>query len=864
MKLLRLWRVLGRRWRDDAILREEVSAHLQALEAQFRAEGLSAEAARTAARRQFGNVTNVQENALEQFSFGALERLVQDIRYAARALRASPGFASFTLLILALGVGATTTIFSIVNGVLLRPLPFHEPSRLVLLEEKWLPRFPRFEASPRDFLDWREQTTSFSDLAAFKDFALNLDSDDRPERIEGARVSANLPALLGIEPILGRNFRPDEDRYGSSRVVLLSHSVWQRRFGADPGLVGKFVRLNSLQFTVIGVMPPTFQFPGNAEMWTPMQFTPEELEGRGNHIIWAIARLKPGVTHEQAQAEMDLIMPRLRSQNVWTATVVLLTDHYVGEIRLALFVLLGAAGLVLLIACVNIASLLLARASVRQREISLRAALGATRRRIAQQLMTETMLLAVLGGGLGVLLAYVSIGIVKTLPLTSIPRLEHVSLDYPVLVFSLTLSVLTGVLFGLAPALRLSRTDPHEGLKTGGRISGSGTRTRLRNALVVSEVALALVLLAGAGLLLQSLSNLLEVRTGINPQQVLTATINLPTINYSDTRQQSHFVEQLVQRLGTLPDVRAVGVSTGLPFASVEDSGIRFDGRADGSPLIGTAANHYRVTAGYFQVMGIPLVRGRLLTDQDTLASQPVVLINETMARRFFPDENPLGKRLYISGPTMREIVGVVGDVKQEGLRRPMPPQVYEAFAQKPSPVFRVVVRGAREPMDLVESVRREVFAIDRYQPLSDVRAMVDVVASTVVRDRLSAWLLGLFAVIALVLAALGIYGVIAYSVTQRTQEIGVRLALGAKRGRILQLILGRSVRLVLFGLAIGLMASLGLSRLLESLLYEVRARDPVILASVSALLLGVALAAAFVPALRALRVDPIVALRAE
>jgi putative ABC transport system permease protein len=730
-----------------------------------------------------------------------------------------------------------------------------------MIEEKWLPRFPRFEASPLDFISWQEQTSSFSNLAAFRDFPFNLTADDRPERVQGARVSANLTSLLGVKPLLGRTFRPEEDRDGGSSVVLLSHSLWRRRFGEDSGVVGKSIRLNGNSFTVVGVMPAGFQFPRDAEIWTLMQFTPRDLESRGNHVVWVVARLKPDLTREQAQAEMDLIMPRL--QKVWTANVVALTDHYVGEIRLALLVLLGAAGLVLLVACANIASLLLARASVRQKEIALRAALGASRKRIIQQLLTEAIVLAACGGMLGILLGYYGVSVVRKLPLAGIARLDQVGVDYSVLMFTLVLSVLTAVLFGLAPAFRLSRVDLQDGLKLGGRVSGAGAR--IRKVLVVSEVALALLLLTGAGLLMKSLSKLLEVDSGLNPRSVLTATVNLPAVNYREPYQQTQFVAQLLQRLSGLPEVRAAAVSTGLPFSGVQDSGIRFDGRPDGSPLVGTTANHYRVTPAYFQVMQIPLVRGRAFTERDTLRSQPVVVINETMAQRFFPDEDPIGKRLDISGPTyMREIVGVVGDVKQEGLRRPTAPQVYEAFPQKPSAVFRIVVKGAADPTSLAELVRREVTAIDKYQPVSAVRALEDIVAETVMRDRLSTLLLTLFALFALGLASIGIYGVIAYSVAQRTREIGIRRALGADNSRILQLMLGQSVRMVLLGLALGLVASFALTQVLESLLYEVTPYDPSAFISVSILLLSATMLAAAVPAVRALRVPPIVALRLE
>jgi predicted permease len=861
MTPLRLWRVLRRRRHDDAVLQQELSAHLDALEEEYRAQGLSTDAARRAARLRLGNLTTVHDEVREQFRFGALERLLPDLRYALRTLKANPGFTFFTVLIMALGIGAATSMFSIVHGVLLHPLPFREPGRLVMLEERWLPRFPRFEASPQDFLRWQRETTSFTELAAFKNAAFTLTSDDRPERIAGARVSANLPALLGVAPVIGRTFRSEEDAYGNGLVVLLGDSLWRRRFRADPGVVGTSVSLNGLNYTIVGVMPSTFRFPETAEIWTPMQFTPKDVASRGNHIVWAIARLKPGVTCQQAQAEMDLIMPRL--QAVWTASVVPLPDHYVGSIRLALYVLFGAAGLVLLIACVNIAGLLVARGSSRQREIALRAAIGASRARIVQQLLTETTLLALIGGALGILLTWFGIGIIKTLPLTGVPRLADVTVSTTVIVFAVLVSILTGVLFGLAPTWRLSREDLSDCLKSGGRTSGSHSRTRLRSALVASEVALAVVLLAGAGFLLKSLSKLLEVRSGINAEHVLTATINLPAVSYREPHDQTRFVESLLDRLQHVPDARAVAISTGLPFEGVEDSGISFDGRQ--GALGGTTANHYRVTPGYFRVMEIPLVRGRLFTDRDTAASPPVVLINETMARRFFPNDDPIGKRLDISGPTyMREIVGIVGDVRQEGLRRPAAPQVYEAFAQKPSAAFTVAMRSAADPLPLVEDLRQQVFAIDRSQPLSNVRTMEQVVGETMTRDRMSAGLLGLFAAVALVLAAIGIYGVIACLVVQRTQEIGVRLALGANRANILRLILGQTMRLVMLGLAGGLIASLAASRLLQSLLYEVSPHDPLTLLSISVLIVTIALAAGLVPAWRAVRIQPMAALRAE
>ncbi len=776
----------------------------------------------------------------------------------------TPVFTATAVITLALCIGALTTIFSFVNGLLLRPLPFHEPDRLMMVEEKWLPRFPRFEASPLDFLAWREQSTAFSQLAAFKPHAFNLTGDDRPERLVGARVSANLMSLLGVDPVIGRSFSADEDKDGNNRVVLLGHQLWQRRFGGDSRVVGSAVILNGLSFTIAGVMPQGFDFPRDTEIWMPMGFTAQELESRSNHIVWAVGRLKTGVTREQAQAEMDLIMPRL--QKVWGANVVPLEDHYVGDIRLALLVLLGAGGFVLLIACVNVANLLLSRASVRQMEFSLRAALGASRTRIIQQLLTETLLLASLGGALGIAVAWLGVTLLKSVPaFISAPRVDQVNIDTPVLLFTSVASILTGLIFGLSPVVSLSRLDLQDSLKRSGKTGGLETRgrTRLRNGLVVFEVAAALVLLAGAGLLLKSFWRIIEVHPGLNPQSVLTARIDLPATSYPEGFQQSRFAEQFLQQLRSQPEVRDAAISTGLPFSTVGDSGIHFEGRV--GELAGTAANHYRITPQYQQAMHIPLIRGRLFNDGDAAERRPVVLINETMASRFFPDEDPLGKRLDISGPTyMREIVGVVGDVKQDGLRRPTPPQVYEPFYQKPSTGFIIFVRGTGDPMRLAEVLRRAVGTVDRNQPISQIRAMDEIVAVSLSADRMSAALLSLFGLLALGLAAVGVFGVLAYSVSQRTREIGVRMALGAHWSGILQLVIRQGLQIVLVGIAIGVAASLALSRVLGTLLYQVEPTDPATLMSVSLVLLGVAVIAAIIPAQRAARVDPLAALRCE
>ncbi|HWF48901.1 MAG TPA: ABC transporter permease [Bryobacteraceae bacterium] len=854
------WR---RRKKREQDLERELRSDLELEAAEQQESGLSAEEARYAAKRAFGNTTLIKEEVRRAWGGTLLEQLWQDLRYAARTLRRSPGFAFTAMLALALGIGANTATFSAVNSVILRPLPFRDPGRLMMLDEKWLPRFPHFEATPGDFLSWREQSRAFEGIAAFVGVAFNLTGGDRPERISGARVSANLPAVLGVKPVLGRSFTREEDTAGNDRVVLLGYRLWQQHFAGDSGVIGMAIRLNDIDYTIIGVMPPTFRFPHDTEIWKPMGFTRTDFNG--DHFIWAIGRLKQGITRNQAQAEMDLIMPRLQRPQVWSANVFPVLDYYVGQVKTALYVLLGAAGFLLLIACANVANLLLARGSAREKEISLRTSLGAGRGRIIQQLLTESLLLSLIGGALGLLLAFGTTVALKRFSLASIPRLDEVTVDHWVLMFTLSLSSLTGFLFGLSPALRLTRVDLHDSLKAGSRIAGAVMRTDLRTILAISEVAFALVLLTGAGLLLKSFWHLLEVRPGFNPENVLTTTINLPTARYREPYRQVQFVRQLIARLESLPEVRQAAVSDGLPFSDAADVGIRFDGRSIGAPDSGTTANYYRVTPRYFRAIAIPLIRGRFFTTRDAATAQPVTIINETMAKKFFPNEDPIGKRLDISGPTyLREIVGVVGDVKQSGLKASIPPQVYEAFLQKPSNSFTVVVRTLGDPMRLAEEVRRQVQTIDREQPISNIRTMEDVVGSTMTQDRMSTLLLGLFASLALVLAAVGVYGVIAYSVAQRTHEIGIRIALGAHQSGILKLVLVQSFRVVLIGVGLGLVASLLLTRLMTALLYDVKATDPVIFVGVSAVLLSVALIAAFIPAWRASRFDATVALRYE
>jgi len=837
----------------------EVATHSALLAERYRSQGMSPEEAARAASRQFGNTTLLKEDRRAMQTFPALEGLWWDVRYAARVLKKNPSFTGAVVLTLGLSIGVNAAIFSVVNGLLLRPLSFQQPERVMMLEDRWLPRFPSFETRPEHFQAWREQSRGFEQLAAFASGAFNLTADGGPERISGARVSANLPSLLGVNPILGRGFRAEDDHEGSDRVVLLGFSLWQRRFGADSQVIGRVLTLNNLAFTVIGVMPPGFQFPQDAEIWKPMAFTAADLN-RG-HFIRAVGRLKPGVTREQAQAEMDLIMPRLSP--VWRAAVIPLLDYYVGDIRTPLFVLMGAAGFVLLIACVNVANLQLAQGSMRQKEISLRASLGASRGRVVRQLLAESLVLAVIGGALGVWVGLAGIRALKVF-VSGIPRLDEVTLDTRTLLFTMAMSAITGLLFGIVPALRVSGSGLQCGLTTGGRVAGAHSRSRLRHVFMVSEIALALVLLTGAGLLLKSFNQLLKVHIGFQPEKLLAATINLPAAKYREPYMRAEFVNRLMEKLEGLPDIRQTAVSAGLPFRGASDVGIQFE-RAPGAGAAGTTANYYAVSSSYFKTMGIPLIRGRLFLERDDATAPPVVVINEAMAKEFFANENPLGKRLDIGGPTyMREIIGVVGDVKQSSLKTRVAPQVYEPFLQKPSSNFLVVMRGLGDPTHLTEILRRQVLAIDRDQPVSNVRTMEESIARSMTQDRLSVFVLTLFAGLAMVLAATGIYGVFAYSFSQRTHEIGIRVALGARQQEVLKLVLGQCLRVVLVAVAIGVAVSALLTRFMATLLYEVKPADPIVVAAVSGILVAVALTAAFGPAWRSSRVDPVVALKLE
>ncbi|HEX7315759.1 MAG TPA: ABC transporter permease [Pyrinomonadaceae bacterium] len=802
-----------------------------------------------------------------------MKTLWQDLRFGARMLRKRPGFTAVALLTLALGIGANTAIFSVVNAVLLRPLPYRNAERLVWVSGNVRGGTNRASVSPPDYVDYRAQNTVFEEFAASTSvpFPVNLTGAGEPERLTGSRVTANYFRAFGVEPALGRAFGADEERAGPAPVAVLSDGLWRRRFGGDPSVVGKTLTLDGKAVAVVGIAPPEFQYPAGAELWLPLDFDDPEMKIRAAHFLRPIGLLKPGVTIEQAKAETDLIARRLEEQypesnERWSLNLVPLHEQVVGGVRTSLWVLLGAVGFVLLIACANVSNLMLARAAARRRELALRTALGASRWRVVRQQLTENLLLALVGGALGLLVAAWGVDLLAALGAGDIPRSREIGVDGRVLAFTAALSVLTGLAFGLLPALRASRTDLNEVLKDAGRGTSGPGRGRVRGALVVSEIALSLVLLAGAGLLVKSLVSLLNVNPGFDPANVLTLRINLARARYTKPEQAAAFFGDLQRRVAGLPGVEAAGMISELPLSGQpNDMYFYVAGRPPRTADQKVTADYRRVNQDYFRAMRIPVLRGRDFTEQEATGSAQVVVINETLARNFFPNEDPLGRRLVIDFGKQEEfeVVGVVGDV----LHRSLDGGVYQMMY---TPTLRIggsnlVVRtSSADPLALAAAVRGEVAAVDRDQPVSTVRTMEEVVSGSVAQQRFRTLLLAVFAGVALLLAGVGIYGVIAYSVTQRTHEIGIRMALGAGAADILKMVVRQGMALALAGVAVGLLAAFALTRLLSSLLFGVTATDAVTLAAVSLLIVAVALLACFIPARRATKVSPTVALRYE
>ncbi len=804
--------------------------------------------------------------------------LLHDLRYAARLQRKNLGFTIVAVIALALGIGANTAIFSVVNTILLRPLPYKDPERLVMVwEDASRHGYPRDTPAAANFVDWRDQSQVFEGMAAIADESFNLTGSGDPERLEGRRVSASMFPLLGVEPQIGRVFTATEDQPGAHRVVLLSYAFWQRRFGGDPGIVGRALTLNGESYVIVGVMPARFQFPSTDDQaWVPIAFTQQEAANRGQHYLQVLARLKPGVSLAQAQSEMSTIAARLQQQypqqNADLGAVVQpLHEHLVGDIKPALLVLLGAVGLVLLIACANVANLLLARAAVRQKEIAVRVALGARRWRLIRQFLTESVLLSSLGGLVGLAIAYGGLVLLKAFIPENISQARDISIDLKVLGFTFFVSVATGLIFGLAPAVQAARFNQIDTLKEGGRDAATGGGgKRLREFLVVAEVAISLVLLIGAGLLINSFLRLRNVDPGFRSDNLLTMRIVLPQPKYEEMERRSAFYTDLINRVQSLAGIRSAAVTTNLPLYRQGNSiSIGIEGQPDPPPGQERIVVTRMVSPGYFDTMSIPLLRGRQLSEQDTETTPNVVVISETMARRFWPGEEAVGKRIATgrirSPEDWIQVVGVVKDVRQFELNAEPKPQMYLPYTQAGFFDARdLVVKTDVDPSSLAAAVRNAVWEIDKDQPVSNIRTMEEILADSIARQRFSMLLLAIFAAVALVLAGVGIYGVMSYSVAQRTHEIGIRMALGAQTGAVLKLAVGYGMKLVIAGLVIGLIAAFALTRVMSTLLFGVTATDPTTFTLISLLLIAVAALASYIPARHATRVNPIIALRYE
>jgi putative ABC transport system permease protein len=809
-----------------------------------------------------------------------MDHLLQDLRYGLRTLRSRPGFTLVALLALAFGIGANTAIFSVLNAVLLRPLPYKDSSRLVMLWHDYSQmNLPKASLSVPSYLEYRDHVKAFESVAAATNWSANLTGVGEAERVQGARVTANFLSTVGVSPAAGRDFLPEDDKPGGDRVVLVSHGLWQRRFGGDPSVVGKTLALNGENHTVVGILPENFLFFRPADLFKPIAFTPEQSgpDNHGNEYLIGVARLREGTTLAQARSEMDGIVARLRPEFYvagWDVRMVPLLEEMTGEVRPALLVLMAAVGCVLLIACSNVANLLLARAATRRREIAIRSALGAGRWRVVRQLMTESIVLAVAGGALGLLVAFWGLRVLMAAAPSAAVQMvlggRAVGLDGGVLAFTLGLSVLTGLLFGVAPALQASRADLEEVLKDTGRGEGTGVHGhRLLAAFVVSQVAVALVLLVSAGLLIRSFVRLQAVDPGFRTDHLLTLRVTLPQSRYVEDGQVAAFFDDLLQRLSALPGVQSAAAVSNLPMsgdnasASFAIEGLQVP---DGQPS--PHGDSHVVSDGYFAAMQIPIVRGRFFEPRDTREAVKVAIIDQVLADRYWPGADPIGRRmaLYFEGtpdkPAWREIVGVVGHVKKYGLDGRVKEQYYMPAPQMPRRNMFLVLRTSSDPTTLAAAARAAVRDRDADLPVFQVRTMDQVVDETLVTRRFAMLLLALFAGLALFLAGVGLYGVISCSVAQRTREIGLRMALGAQGGDVVRMVVRRGLALAALGLAFGIVAALAVTRFLSALLFSVPPTDPATFVSIAALLLAVAGAASFLPAWRAARVDPMEALR--
>ena len=877
-RIASLWRNLSDKESIDQELTEELRAHIDLLTEKKIGEGLKPEDARRAALIEVGGIEQVKERVREVRTGRGLEDLSQDLRYALRGLRKHRGFTAVAVITLALGIGANTAIFTVINTVLLRPLPYERPDQLVVLMETISER-PAGVSYP-NFVDWRNQSTSLENVVAVRNReSFNLTGAGESERLQGRLVSANFLSTLGVKPIRGRNFAAEEDQPGANPVAIISHALWQRRFGAGENILGKQLTLNGQQYTVIGITPPNFQYGTEADVSVPIGLSAERFKLRGKDPgIISFARLKPGTSTEAANAELNTIAARLEQQYPDTNTgrrvrLESLRESVVGDVRPTLLTLLGAVGFVLLIACANVANLLLTRSAGRQKEMAIRTALGAGRARILRQLFTESAVLALAGGIVGLLLAIWGTNLISSYIPEGIPRMGELGIDGRVLLFTLGASLLTGVFFGLAPALQSSDANLTETLKEGERNSSRG-HNRAGKLLVISEVALTLVLLVGAGLLVKSFWRLSQVDPGFDPQNVLAMQIAV-SARPEEGPKVNGFLSDLQSRIKTLPGVQSVSVSNGLPFEGANFPPFLIEGQQPPPPGQDPTGLLYTVSTDYFKTMGIDLVRGRLFSSQDTRETPPVALIDEVFARNYFPNQDPIGRRFKLNTPDAesREIVGVVRHVEHVGLegQTANTAEFYFNFDQLPIATLpryvrrvNLLVRTTVEPLSLAGSVRSQISALDKDQAVFNVRTMEQALSRSVAARRFSMILLGVFAILALTLAAVGIYGVISYSVAQRTREVGIRMALGANTIDVIKLVVRDGLKLVLIGVGVGLVGALMLTRMMTTLLFGVTPTDAVTYATVALGLILVALIACCIPARRATKVDPLVALRFE
>ena len=818
--------------------------------------------------------------------------MLRDLRFALRQLLKQWGFTAIAVVTLALAIGATTAVLSLVNALLVRPLPYREPQQLVLLLQHFKSQnLERIPVSPPEFVDYETRAHSFEKLGAFGYANFNLAGEEKPERISGATVTAGVLPLLGVSPIKGRLFQPEECTPGRDDVVIISARLWERRFNSDPQIIGTKLLLNGKSFTVVGVMPANFDFPlqlfnlgngaqfgGRSEIWQPLAFTDDQIKARSSRSFAIIGRLAPETSLARAQAEIETINAQMRHEhpnnygrgNSFGGNVFLLRNLAVGGMRPALLILLTAVFLVLLIACANLTTMLLARAAVREHEMAIRVALGAGPLRLLKQVLTESVLLALAGGVAGVLLALWGVELLKVIGAQTVARLREVNVDLGVLGVTLAISVGTGMIFGLVPGLASARPELTEALKEGGRSSTQGTgRNRLRSGLVIAEVALALVLLSSAGLLMKSFVRLQNVNPGFNPRNALTFEMSLSKIQYPDNPSIVRFNDEAQRRIAALTGVQAAGFSTILPLAGTNsDSSFAIEGQPSNDRTPSPDEENRQVSPDYFRALEIPLIKGRLFTDADKADAPPVIIVNQAFARKFWPNQDAVGKRIVMGGmsehPNWITTVGVVGDVRHFGLDVDPKPEMYVPFAQNPYFTTIYVVRSNQDAVSLLSAIRREIQAIDSAVPLANVRTFEQVIADSVAPRRLSVVLIGVFAGVSVLLASVGIYGVMSFLVVQRTQEIGVRMALGAQRGDVLKLILGRSLKLISAGAAIGLVVALMSTGALRALLYNVSAFDTPTFVLVTIFLAAVALAASYLPAMRATKADPMIALHAE